>query len=53
MKHKFTNEVLADIAVKEWARYFNNIPAKPFTKINSMSLVSVKQKRQLKNANKK
>jgi hypothetical protein len=43
MKHKITDEIVTDITIKEWVKYFNNTPVKPFEKIKLDSLVSVKQ----------
>jgi hypothetical protein len=43
MKHKITDEIVTDITIKEWVKYFNNTPVKPFKKIKLDSLVSVKQ----------
>ncbi len=52
MKHKITDEIVTDITIKEWLKYFNNTPVKPFEKINKYSLVSVKQVKHLKKINK-
>lgn len=48
MKHKITDDIIMDITIKEWVKYFNNTPVKPFEKIKLDSLVSVKQIKQLR-----
>jgi hypothetical protein len=49
MKHKITDEIVMDITIQEWAKYFINTPPRQIKNIKSDSLASIKQKKILKN----
>ena len=48
MKHKITDEIVMDITIQEWAKYFNNTPPRQIQNIKADSLASIKQIKKLR-----